>query len=418
MNHTRRSFFALAAGAVAVAQDPPKRGMTVLSTRPEDLEMPLSGFVDYITPIEHFYVRTHVYVPTVDINEWRLKVDGHVGTPLSLSMADLKAMPSAELVAVAECAGNGRSFYSPTVPGLQWSNGSVGNGRWRGVRLADVLKRAGIKPGAVDVQFDGADVPIGTMQDFQRAITAKKALDPNTLLAYDMNGQTLPVKHGFPLRVIAPGWASDSWEKWLTSIQVLDKESATFWMKSAYRHPGKPVPPGTAVPLDQMQPVTSLRVKTVIAAPLNPSIPPDQPVTISGVAWSGDQGSVTAVEVSVDGGRTWRLATLGRDQSQFGWRLWQYPWTPRKEAYYTVMARARTATGETQPFDQEWNPSGYGWNVVPRLNILVTKTPPAVAAADTMPPNPPAVVKSVCLTCHQEDVIQQQRLTRAQWVRR
>ena len=172
----------MAAGGLLLGQDRVKRDMLTLSARPEDLEMPLTGFADYITPVEHFFVRTHVYVPTVKLDEWRLKVDGEVGTPLTLTMDDIRKMPSVEMVAVTECAGNGRGFYEPTVPGLQWKTGSVGNGRWRGVRLGDVLKRAGIKPTAVEVLFDGADQPIGTMQDFRRSIPVKKALDPNGVL--------------------------------------------------------------------------------------------------------------------------------------------------------------------------------------------------------------------------------------------
>src|SRR5579859_5226618 len=269
MDISRRSFFPLAAGAVLRAGDHPKRDMLVRSVRPEDLEMPLSGFSDYITPIEHFFVRTHVYVPTVNVTEWRLEVTGEVAAPLRLGMEDLKKLPAVELVSVVECADNGRAFYQPPVPGVQWANGSVGNARWRGVRLADVLQRAGLKSSAREILFDGADVPLGTMPDFQRSLPLKKALDPNTLLAYEMNGETLPVKHGFPLRVVVPGWAGDSWAKWVTSIRVLDKEADGFWMKGAYRRPGKPVPPGTAVPPEQMQPVTSLRVKSVIASPLD-----------------------------------------------------------------------------------------------------------------------------------------------------
>src|SRR5579864_5239357 len=188
----RRSFFFAAAGALLRAEDRPKRDMLVRSTRPEDLEMPLSGFSDYITPIEHFFVRTHVYEPKVELASWNLKVEGSVANPLTLTMNDLRAMPSVELIAVTECAGNGRGLYDPPVPGLQWTTGSVGNGRWRGVRLADVLKRAGVKPSGVEVLFDGADVPLGTMQDFRRSITIKKALDENTLLAYEMNGVALP----------------------------------------------------------------------------------------------------------------------------------------------------------------------------------------------------------------------------------
>src|ERR1700688_3235088 len=151
LNMPRRGFLLLAAGALLPADEPPKRDMLVRSARPEDLEMALAGFSDYITPIEHFFVRTHVYVPTVNASEWRLKVEGEVSTPLTLSMEELKKLPPVELVSVVECAGNGRGFYEPSVPGLQWANGSVGNARWRGVRLADVLKQAGVKDSAKEV---------------------------------------------------------------------------------------------------------------------------------------------------------------------------------------------------------------------------------------------------------------------------
>jgi DMSO/TMAO reductase YedYZ molybdopterin-dependent catalytic subunit len=422
MSLARRNFFLVAAGALLRAEDRLKRDMLVRSTRPEDLEMALSGFSDYITPIEHFFVRTHVYAPTVNANDWRLKVDGEVAAPLTLSLEELKMLPPVELVSVVECAGNGRGFYEPGVPGLQWANGSVGNARWRGVRLADVLKRAGVKESAKEVLFDGADVPLGAMPDFQRSIPVKKALDGNTLLAYEMNGETLHVKHGFPLRVVAPGWASDSWVKWVTSIRVLDKEHDGFWMKSAYRHPGKPVAPGTAVSPDQMQPVTSLRVKSVIATPVDGSQAlMGRSIAIRGVAWSGDAGPVTAVDVSVDGGRNWRPATLRDDQrTQFGWRQWEFNWTPSQEAYYTVLARATDAAGNTQPFEQEWNPSGYGWNVVPRVHVDVVAGLSAIvqpAQPSSSLTAPPAGFKNTCLVCHEDDVIRQQRLTRAQWDR-
>jgi len=421
MKIQRRHFLLLAGAGLLRGQDRPKLDMLVRSVRPEDLEMPLSGFADYITPIEHFFVRTHVYVPKVSLETWRLKVDGEVAAPATLTMDELRRMPSVELVSVVECAGNGRAFYEPPVPGLQWGNGAVGNGRWKGVRLADVLKRAGIKESAKEIVFDGADAPLGTMPDFQRSIPVKKALDGNTILAYEMNGETLPLKHGFPLRVVAPGWASDSWVKWVTSIRVLDKEFDGFWMKGSYRHPGKPVAPGTTVPMDQMQPVASLRVKSVIATPADGSQAlVGKAVAVRGVAWSGDAGPVTSVDVSVDGGRTWKQAALRPDQrTQFGWRQWEFTWTPQQEAYYTIMARARDAAGNTQPLDQEWNPSGYLWNVVPRLGLDVvkelsakTQTP---AAGPTVPE--PTGFKGACKVCHEDDVIAQQRLTRAQWDR-
>jgi DMSO/TMAO reductase YedYZ molybdopterin-dependent catalytic subunit len=422
MKIPRRNFLLVAGATLLRAEDRPKRDMLVRSARPEDLEMPLSGFSDYITPIEHFFVRSHVYVPTVNMQEWRLKVEGEIAAPLTLTMEDLKALPPVELVSVVECAGNGRGFYEPSVAGVQWGSGAVGNGRWRGVRLADVLKRAGIKESAKEVLFDGADVPLGTMPDFQRSIPVKKALDGNTLLAYEMNGETLPVKHGFPLRVVNPGWASDSWVKWLTSIRVLDKEHEGFWMKSAYRHPGKPVAPGTAVPPEQMQPVTSLRIKSVIAAPLDGAqAVAGNPVAIRGVAWSGDSGPVTAVDVSVDGGRAWKPAALRPEQkTQFGWRQWEFKWTPPQVAYYTILARARDAAGNTQPLDQEWNPAGYAWNVVPRAGVDVVQelsaaSPPARQSVSSAAP--PPVVNTACAVCHTDEVIRQQRLTRVQWDR-
>jgi sulfite oxidase len=400
MKLSRRAMFAAAAGAF-VASGQKKTGMITLSQRPEDLEMPLSGFADYITPIEHFFVRTHVYVPTVELKDWRLEVGGEVSTPITLTMADLRKMPSVEMIAVVECAGNGRSFYRPTVPGLQWSSGSVGNARWRGVRLADVLKRAGIKSSAVEVLFDGADQPIGKMQDFRRSITAKKALDPDTLLAYEMNGQPLPVNHGFPLRVIAAGWASDSWVKWLTSITVLDKEFDGFWMKSSYRRPDFHVEPGAAVPLDQMKPVTSLHVKTQIY-----SVAPHR---VDGVSWSGDGGPVTAVEVSIDQGGTWKPVPLRGRETKYGWRQWSF--TPASSSF---LVRAHDASGAMQPTTQEWNPSGYGWNVV--ASVKDGEIEPA-GSFTRSPPEPTQTLKSSCLGCHGTDAINQQHLTRAQWDR-
>ena len=410
----------LAAAGLLPAQDRPIRDMIVRSGRPEDLEMPVSGFADYVTPIDHFFVRTHVYVPAVDINTWRLQVGGDVTTPLTLTMDDIRKLPSTELVAVVECAGNGRGLFDHPVPGTQWTSGGVGNGRWRGVRLADVLKRAGIKDSAKEILFDGADQPLGKMQDFRRSITAKKALDPNTLLAYEMNGETLPVKHGFPLRLAAAGWASDSWVKWVTSIQVLDKEFDGFWMKNSYRRPDHPVAPGTALQPEQMVPVTSLHVKSVIYAPLsNATVPPGRPISIRGVSWSGDMGPVTAVEVSVNSGRTWQPARLANDKTRFGWRQWEFSWTPQREAFYNVMARAHDATGDTQPLAEEWNPSGYGWNVAPRIGVNVSTAPAGAtaAAAQQMTAAQPAGYKSECLVCHDEDMMRQQRLTRAQWDR-
>src|SRR5579864_2953563 len=214
MNSNRRHFLRLFPVAASLGR---LRGadMIIRSARPEDFEMPLDGFDTWITPVEHFFVRTHVYTPKVEPASWHLRVEGEVATPLSLSLEDVRGLPRVELVSVLECAGNGRSFYQPAVAGTQWKYGAVGNARWAGARLIDVLKKAGYKTSVREVLFNGADVPIGTMPDFMRAIPIQKAVHPDTLLAYEMNGQPLTPSHGFPLRVIAPGWAGDSWVKWL-----------------------------------------------------------------------------------------------------------------------------------------------------------------------------------------------------------
>jgi len=409
---SRRKFLSLAAAALLSPQNP--ADMIVRSVRPEDLEMAPSGFGNFITPVEHFFVRTHVAVPMVNVAEWRLKVEGHISTPLTLTMDDLLKMPSSGLVAVLECAGNGRAFFDPPVAGLQWTNGAVGNGRWRGVRLGDLLQRAGVKTGAVEVLFDGADIPLGTMADFQRSIPLKKAVDPNTLLAYAMNGETLSVKHGFPLRAVVPGWAGDSWMKWITSVHVLDKESTGFWMKNAYLYPKKAVASGTVVPAEEMAPVTSLRVKSIIAFPENGvRVEPGKRIVLRGAAWGGDAGPVAAVDVSVDRGRTWKAARLTGQATPFGWRLWEYPWTPTSDGHQIVLARARDASGDVQPIVPGWNPSGYLWSAIARVDL----NGPSADHRTSTPDAPPPVFRDSCVRCHQEDVVQQQRLTRAQWDR-
>jgi sulfite oxidase len=419
---SRRVFLSMAAGLAGSRlslQELNRLQMIVRSTRPEDLEMPPEGFADFITPIEHFFVRSHVNIPKVDLASWRLKIDGHVSNALELSMADLQRMPSVEVIGVLECAGNGRSFYDPPVAGLQWRNGAVGNGRWRGVRLADVLQRAGVRPGAVEILFDGADVPIGTMQDFQRSIPLAKALHAETILAYTMNGETLPVKHGFPLRAVVPGWAANTWMKWITGVRVLNEVSSGFWMRSAYRHPGKAVTPGIVLPADAMVPVTRLRVKSVIAFPTKgTSVEIGKPCVVRGAAWTGDAGGrVTAIDVSVDQGRTWKPSRLTGQATAFGWRLWEFSWTPREEGRYTVLARARDSSGEIQPLVQEWNPSGYLWNVVARQELDVGFPPPPAVATESAALQPLPAFRERCLVCHDDDVIRQQRLTRAQWER-
>ena len=411
----RKLFLAAAAGVLPrlnTAADLSK--MIVRSSRPEDLEMPLDGFKEWITPIDRFYVRCHTYLPDkANLSDWRLKLDGVVNQPLTLTMDDLKKMPRAELVAVLECAGNGRKFYEPRVAGTQWAFGSVGNGRWTGVRFRDVLQKAGLKDSAKHILLDGADVPIGKMPDFQRTIPVEKAMDPDTMLAYEMNGQPMPHEHGFPLRLIVPGWAGDSWVKWLQHIEVLDHEFDGFWMKTGYRHPSHPVSPGATVDASEMIPVTDLGVKSVIATPDGWAKPGT--VRIIGTAWS-NSSPVTGVDVSVDGGKTWKPAKLGKDKSRYGWRLWELDWKAT-EGKYTLMARATNEAGKAQPLTEEWNPSGYLWNVAQPVSLEVSNT--AASRPSNAPGEgvSPAAYKAACLTCHDEGMMVQQHLTRAQWDR-
>ena len=416
MNLNRRNFFAAtAAGLLSRASSAADLSkMTVRSERPEDLEMPLDGFREWITPLDRFFVRCHTYLPEpAKLPDWTLKLDGVVNQPLTLSMDDLKKFPRVEMVAVLECAGNGRSFYQPRVAGTQWAFGSVGNGRWAGVRFRDVLTKAGLKDSAKEILLDGADSPLGTMPKFQRTISLKKALDPDTLLVYEMNGAPLPQEHGFPLRLIAPGWAGDSWVKWLRQAEVLDHEFDGFWMKTAYRHPAAHVEPGTNVDAAAMIPVTDLNVKSVIATP-NAWAKPGT-VRISGTAWS-NSSPVTRVDVSIDGGKTWKETKLGKDKSQYGWRLWELDWKA-PQGKYTLISRATNAAGQSQPLTQEWNPSGYLWNVAQPMEIEVSDQAPAKSNLQIEIKTQPPGYQAACFACHDEHMMFQQHLTPAQWDR-
>lgn len=408
----RRLMWMLGGSATVAFAD--KTGMRVLSTTPEDYEMPLSGFRNWITPVDQFFVRSHHYTPTVDPAAWRLTVGGLASRSITLTLDELRKMPSHELVAVCECAGNGRGLYDPPMPGLQWRYGSVGNGRWRGVRLRDILSRAGVKPDAKFVHMDGADVPVGKQPNFERSVPIAKAISENTILAFDLNGQPLPAEHGFPLRLVAPGWASDSWVKWLTKIELVSEIPDVFYMKTAYRHPGKGVRPGTPVKPEDMHPVEELQIKSVIASPVFGETVAMGGAKVVGAAWSGET-PVAEVEVSLDRGRSWQPAKITSPKSDFGFALWEYDWTPR-EGYNVILARAHDAKGRTQPFSQEWNPSGYGWNVVHQIAVEAGASAKPAPAEPTMPAGTrPESFSKTCLTCHDAGPISQQTLTRAQW---
>ncbi|HXE90852.1 MAG TPA: sulfite oxidase [Terriglobales bacterium] len=362
---------ALGAGGLQAAPLPGKRHMLVRSLRFLDLEMPMDRLGAWITPVELFFVRNHMAEPYgLDPDEWRLRVAGEVERPLVLTYADLAKLEPATVVNTLECAGNGRGFFRPQVPGVQWERGAVGNARWSGVRLRDVLTHAGLKRNARHVAFRGMDEPPGKVPAFVRSIPIEKAMHADTLLATRMNGTPLTKHHGAPLRAVVPGWVAAASVKWLAEIQVLDREFEGNFMNPGYRIPRRPVQPGQAVNHNDTDPVTALSVKSIIAQPAEGAILPLAPVRIHGAAWAGEH-DVTRVEVSIDGGRTWQPAQLGRQQARYAWRLWEFAWQPKSRGEYALRSRATDSAGRTQPLAPTWNPGGYLWNVADEVKVRV-----------------------------------------------
>jgi DMSO/TMAO reductase YedYZ molybdopterin-dependent catalytic subunit len=398
----------------------PKDRLIVRSVRPQDFETPVTLLDSWITPNERFYVRSHLYTPSIDLDTGMLRVDGEIERPLTLRISDLRQMPAVSIAVTLECAGNGRAFFDPSVAGVQWEKGAVGTARWTGVRLADVLQRAGATASARYVWLDGADAPISNVPDFVRQIPVQKALHPDTILAYEMNGVPLPVQHGFPLRAIVPGWEGAYSVKWLTHIQVSDREHNGFFVQTAYRYPIKPIPPGATVDAKDMAPLVGLVVKSIITSPLDGARLRPGPIRIAGWAWAGE-ANVTQVDVSTDGGRRWRQARLGRDQARYAWRSFEYEWPATTAGRYTLLARATDDQGRVQPGRPRWNPSGYLWNVVDRVEVQIgvdsaPVMPPRPAAPASLPDAPAsALVQKRCIICHEADLISQQRLTRDRW---
>lgn len=408
---------AMAPQASSAAASP----LIVRSERPQDVETPVRLLDSWITPNERFYVRSHVYTPRVDGDAWRLRVDGRVARPQTLSLDDLKKVPAVSRVVTLECAGNGRAFFDPPVAGVQWTRGAVGTARWTGVRLRDVLAQAGADGSAAFVFLDGADVPIGRMPEFIRQLPIAKALDPDTLLAFEMNGVPLPIANGYPLRAIVPGWEGAYSVKWLTHVEVSDREHPGFFVQGAYRYPRVKVAPGEAVDPAEMGPVLGLAVKSMITAPEDGTVVAKGRVLVRGFAWAGE-ANVVKVDVSVDGGSTWAPATLGRDRARYAWREFSYAWEAGDAGSYLVMARATDDRGRTQPFVAQWNPSGYLWNAIDQVRVNVERpTPPRPSDRQrddtTSPAPPPDVFNRRCLGCHGIDIVQQQRLDAGGWTR-
>ncbi len=388
MSVSRRRFFTtlmqgLAAGAIgewatglARAENPPKTSGSLITRvmRPFDAETPVRELTSWLTPNERLFVRSHFGPPNpeaIDPTVWQLKVGGKVDQPLSLSLTELKQFEPATVTSVLQCSGNGRAFHRPKVPGVQWERGAVGNLEWTGVRLKDVLAKAGLKSQARHVQFLGADRPVlASVPLFVRSIPIEKALHPDTLLAFEMNGRPIPLLHGAPLRLITPGWMAESCIKWLTEITVQTGEATGYYMQQAYRIPVTTVAPDSGLPEPRMLPVEEMPVKSLVTAPADGESVPIGPIAVKGVAWAGE-ARVVKVEVSVDGGTSWEPARLLGEEHPYAWRQWQFVWNAKTAGTATVLCRATDARGETQPEMTLWNPSGFLWNGWDRVTVVV-----------------------------------------------
>jgi len=352
---------------------PQKRPMIGLTSRPPQLETPFSVFNDgVITPNNAFFVRYHLAgIPTeIDPDTYTVEVKGQVEKPLKLSLADIKRLPSVEIVAVNQCSGNSRGFFEPRVAGGQSGNGAMGNARWRGASLKAVLDLAGVRKTAKQVVYNGLDTPIvDKTPDFVKALDIDVARNGEVMLAYSMNGQDLPFLNGYPVRLVVPGYYGTYWMKHLSEINVIDSVFDGFWMKTAYRIPDNDcncTEPGT--PPKSTIPIGRLTVRSFITSVGDgATVKAGQPVTLRGIAFDGGTG-IKSVAVSTDDGKSWADAKLGQDLGKYSFREWTLPVT-LAAGPHVLMAQATSNGGKTQPLQPLWNPAGYLRNVVEKTRV-------------------------------------------------
>ena len=355
---------------------PGKKPLLKLSYRPPNYETPIEYFRTAITPTDAFFVRYHLsLIPEVDVRTWKLAVGGEgANGEAAFTLDDLKRLPTAELVAVNLCSGNRRGLFQPHVPGVEWGYGAMGCARWKGARLKDLLDKVGLKKEAIEIVFDGADSGVtDKTPDFIKSIPTWKAIEETTLIAYEMNGAPLPHLHGFPARLILPGWTGTYWMKHVTSIKAVTKPEAGFWMKAAYRIPLGRFPlvaRFTSQETAVNTPITEIVVNSLITNPIDGANVRMGPISVGGIAWDGGYG-INTVEVSSDGGRTWTAATLGEDLGRFAFRTFSYTLSPKARGKRTVMARATNKIGQTQTSELIHNPAGYHHNVVHSVTFNV-----------------------------------------------
>ena len=364
-------------GARALEAFPQKRPLIVQTTRPPQLETPFSVFNEgLLTPNDAFFVRYHWSgIPTsIDPAQYRVRIGGKVRTPLTLSLDELKRLADpVDLVAVNQCSGNSRGFFSPRTPGGQLAHGAMGNARWTGIPLKTVLEKAGLQAGAVQVSFNGLDQPpLGDGPDVQKALPIEHALDGEVMLAWGMNGADLPMLNGYPLRLIVPGYFGAYWVKHVTEIEVLDHPFDGYWLGTGYRVPDNDcecVPPGTRP--DRWRPVGQFRVRSFLTSLTDgATLTAGREVLLRGIAFDGGHG-IRGVAVSTDGGQNWAPARLGESLGRFSFREWTLPFTPARQGPLEIRVRAESQSGEIQPLLASWNPAGYKRNVAETTRLRV-----------------------------------------------
>jgi DMSO/TMAO reductase YedYZ molybdopterin-dependent catalytic subunit len=356
----------------------------VVTAAPENSETPLESVRSWVTPNRLFFVRNHFQVPPIDLATWRLAVDGCVERAREWTWDELAELPERSVFATVECAGNGRSFLRPVVAGVQWGDGAIGHAEWTGVPLRAVLEEAGLRPGAVEVVFEGCDR--GTEADhpepmqFARGLPIQKALDPDTLLVLRMNGELLEPNHGFPLRLFVPGWYGVASVKWLRRISVLDRPFRGYYQTKKYtveRRTAGSVETVVIGPMALKSEVIRPRAGDVLGIGTN---------RLFGVAWAGEQ-AVAAVEVSTDGGRSWSQAELMGPRAKYSWSMWEHLWEVAVPGDYELLVRAIASDGQVQPREHDTLNGGYLIHHSRPVPVRVEAGRPAAARrsdADTM----------------------------------
>ncbi|MEA2911037.1 MAG: hypothetical protein QOJ15_3118 [Bradyrhizobium sp.] len=348
-------------------------GLIIRQKDPNNLEMPFEQLGDFITPSELFYIRSHFPTPELDPHAYRLAIKGAVRNELSLSYADIRAMPARTCVATLECAGNSRVFMAPPVPGAQWQLGAVGNAEWTGVPLSVLLERAGLADEVCELVLEGADrgvpkegpKPPGPIS-YARSISRARAMEPDVLIAYQMNGEDLTPDHGYPLRAIVPGHYGMASVKWLTDIVAATQPFQGYWQTSDYGYwddsEGIPV----------RRPLGEMKLKSQIARPrVYERLEPGRRYTIFGAAWAGDT-DVAEIWISLNGGGSWVQGDFVDPISRHAWRRWKYDWrTPTQPGRYTLLARAKGADQRAQPDCHNPNYGSYVIDHPPPIEVFV-----------------------------------------------